>query len=194
MILLKVVLVGDGGVGKTALRERFMGKGFSSSYRLTVGADFSVYQTMIDQEPVKLQIWDLAGQPRFSQVRSVYYAGTRGIVLVYDITNLESFNNTPFWIKEVLKYSNKQSLPIILIGNKADLRYSTASLQRKHGEALAREISNIQRKEPLMCKYIETSAKTGENVEEAFLELVRAIIPVTSREVDSSRNLIDVIQ
>ena len=96
---------------------------------------------------------------------------------MYDITRKGSFENIPLWIKEALQRSGNDFLPLILLGNKSDMRDKVSgSLTPKHGLALAKEISRIPRKNPLQCKFLETSAKTGENVEKAFNEMTRLIL------------------
>ena len=99
---MKVCLLGDGAVGKTALRKRYLGKQFSSGYVMTIGADFAVKKTEINTndgtKSVKFQIWDLAGQPRFNSVRELYYKGSHGGLLVFDITRRDSFSNLNSWV------------------------------------------------------------------------------------------------
>ncbi|MFW9995740.1 MAG: GTP-binding protein [Candidatus Odinarchaeota archaeon] len=177
LILLKVALVGDGAVGKTALRERYIGKTFDSTYQMTIGADFATHMTIIDGIETKFQIWDLAGQTRFSSVRPAFYSGVMGCIVVYDITRKETFDNTPLWIKEVFKYSGHGQVPVILLGNKSDLREQVPyPIMPKHGQVLSKEISSILVKNGLNCKYFDTSAKTGKNVTEAFNELGKNIL------------------
>ncbi|MFW9995741.1 MAG: GTP-binding protein [Candidatus Odinarchaeota archaeon] len=175
--MIKIALVGDGGVGKTALREMFAGKTFHSSYNVTIGADFAIHEILVDGHAVKFQCWDLAGQKRFSQVRSSFYLGVMGCLLVYDVTRKETFENTPLWLKEVFKYSGHGQVPVVLLGNKSDLRDETPfPLMPKHGQALAGEISSILEKNSMKCNYFDTSAKTGKNVAAAFIELGRSIL------------------
>jgi GTPase SAR1 family protein len=138
--LYKICLLGDGGVGKTSLRERFLGKGFQSGYILTIGADFAVQDLNIDGQQYKFQIWDLAGQQRFSAVRALYYKGSHGAILVFDNTRPESLYN---------------------LGGILD-QFIQSSLG---------EITDI----PFDIKYLNTSAKTGLNVTEAFESLGRTI-------------------
>lgn len=173
MILIKVALIGDGAVGKTSLRQRFIGEKFSSSYLLTVGADFSIYGVTIDDKEVKFQLWDLAGQQRFAIVREGYYRGCVGCVAVYDVTRMDTFANVPRWIDEAFKHSGHGKVPIVLLGNKSDLRgIYPDSLSPVQGQQLADELT----KKSISCTYFDTSAKTGENVREAFIQLGRAIL------------------
>ncbi|MFV2014680.1 MAG: Rab family GTPase, partial [Candidatus Heimdallarchaeota archaeon] len=88
-----MTLLGDAAVGKTSLRKKFMGEGFKKSYGMTIGADFAVYK----MAGYTLHIWDLAGQIRFSRILKAYYVGTVGSLIVFDVTNKESFHNLPSW-------------------------------------------------------------------------------------------------
>ena len=100
-----------------------MGEGFKKSYGMTIGADFSVYKI----DDYILHIWDLAGQVRFSQILKEYYIGTVGCLIVFDITNPDSFQNVPTWIEQLVKNNENKIVPIIIVGNKADLRESGKS-------------------------------------------------------------------
>ena len=105
--LMKIVLAGDGAVGKTALRERYLGKGFSSNYMMTIGADFALKEATIREKNIKFQIWDHAGQPRFGTVRSVYYYGCLGALLLFDVTRPDTFTNLENWLEEIFKHNGK---------------------------------------------------------------------------------------
>ncbi|MHA2334170.1 MAG: GTP-binding protein [Candidatus Hodarchaeales archaeon] len=147
------------------------------SWYATLGADFAVYQVEIDEDDVKFQIWDLAGQNRYDQVRPGYYQGVMGCLLVYDILRRETLDSTPYWVHEISKYSGYGAVPIILIGNKIDLRSDNPiALQPKHGRIMAERINGIVKKQGASCSHSETSAKTGENVDEIFKELARTIL------------------
>ncbi|MHA1583377.1 MAG: Rab family GTPase [Candidatus Baldrarchaeia archaeon] len=172
--LFKIVLIGDGGVGKTTLRRRWMGEGFVTSYILTVGADFAV-KTLITPygHEVKFQIWDLGGQPHFKEVRKTFYAGTAGALVVYDVTDRKSYNNVFGWIEEMLKHV-KQKIPIVLVGNKIDLRNNVPdTITTEEGINLRKE---IMEKYGLDVLFIETSAKTGENVDKAFQGMAKLLL------------------
>ena len=176
---MKVCLLGDGAVGKTALRERYLGKQFSSGYVMTIGADFAVKKTRIMTEEgekyVKFQIWDLAGQPRFNSVRELYYKGSHGGLLVFDITRRDSFDNLNAWIEELFKNSGRGAMPVAVLGNKVDLREEEDDCVTKD-EALE-FAEDLKKKFQFNCNipYLETSAKTGENVDESFNELAHNI-------------------
>ncbi|MFX1536022.1 MAG: GTP-binding protein [Promethearchaeota archaeon] len=171
----KAVLLGDGAVGKTSLRERFMGKDFTGEYTMTIGADFAAKPVTIEASDKKImfQIWDLAGQPRFEAVRSVYYQGSHGALLVYDVTRRDSFNNTPKWIMECWKNSGRLKVPLVVLSNKSDLRNQfSGCVTEREGRALAKEISKILK---FPVPYFETSALTGLNVDKAFASLGKII-------------------
>ena len=172
--LFKIALLGDGGVGKTALKERFLGKGFESSYLMTIGADFATYSAKIQNEDIKLQIWDLAGQMRFKEVRSGFYQGTLGALLVYDVTRKDSAENLVNWVEEVKNYSGNPNLSFILVANKIDLRkQEPASLNKRQGKLIAKK---IEKANGSAVHYVETSAKDNVNVPQAFLDLAEVIL------------------
>lgn len=167
----KLVLLGDGGVGKTSLRYRYMGQGFKANYMATIGADFAIKRIDPDGRTV-IQIWDLAGQQRFSVVREGYYAGTKGAILVYDISRPATFYNLPNWISEVLENINRvEPVPFAIVGNKADLRSSDDSsfITNEQGIAYAKQLTQWA---GLDIPYIETSALTGLNVDKLFNNII----------------------
>ena len=115
--LVKIVLAGDGAVGKTTLRRRYLGEGFQSSYMMTIGADFAVKRVKIGGKEITFQIWDLAGQPRFEVVRQGFYRGARGGLLVYDVTRRRTFLNIQHWKEECFKNLDRE-VPVIVVANK----------------------------------------------------------------------------
>jgi small GTP-binding protein len=163
--LFKCIVVGDGGVGKTALTIRFSKGFFTEDYKMTIGVDFHVKTIAIDTEEegpikVKLQIWDTGGQERFSSIRPMYYRGSLGGLLIFDLTSYESFEHLPQWIEEV-RSNVKADIPLLLIGNKSDLLNERAlSIE---------EINNFTNKFNLY--YMEASAKTGDGVGDCFYVL-----------------------
>ncbi|MFW9780503.1 MAG: GTP-binding protein [Candidatus Heimdallarchaeota archaeon] len=180
-LLMKICLLGDGAVGKTALRERYLGKQFSSGYVMTIGADFAVKKTVIqdgvDTRTVKFQIWDLAGQPRFNSVRELYYKGSHGGLLVFDITRRDSFTNLTNWIDELFKNSGRGAMPIAVLGNKVDLRDSGEVKNCVTQEEVEGFIADLKNQFNMHYEipYLETSAKTGANVDESFAMLATSI-------------------
>lgn len=171
--IYKLVLLGEGGVGKTALRHRYLGQGFKQNYQMTIGADFAAKRDTVDGETITAQIWDLAGQIRFSKVREGYYKGAVGALLVFDIVRRNTFEIIPEWLDELLRNNNEKMVPIILIGNKGDLRgMDQNEVTVEEAENYARALSEWSEFE---VPYIETSALTGEQVDEAFQKLIRNI-------------------
>ncbi|MHA2338616.1 MAG: GTP-binding protein [Candidatus Hodarchaeales archaeon] len=169
-----MVLMGDGAVGKTALRNNFMGKGFTSNYLMTLGADMS--SKLVKELDLKLQIWDMAGQPRFKDVRGPFYNGSAGAIVVFDVTRYESYESTVQWLMELQKWV-KKNIPVVLLGNKTDLRGSVASsMSPQDGENLANDLSDFYVSSQWIIPYFETSALSGQNVQEAFLKLGRMIL------------------
>lgn len=161
----KVVLLGDGAVGKTSMRQQYLGKGFKEGYSMTIGADFCVKRVELSNMVVTFQIWDLAGQQRFDVVREVYYRGSSGALLVFDVSNPRSFENLPSWLNELTKNNYDRIVPIVLIGNKTDLRGTVPCLPKEAGQQYASALTSWTGFE---VPYLETSAKTGLNVDQAF--------------------------
>merc|ERR1719375_307170 len=117
--LFKLVLIGDSGVGKSCLLQRFADDAFTDSYITTIGVDFRFKTIPVDKKTIKLQIWDTAGQERFRTITSAYYRGADGIIMVYDTTDRESFDHIDSWVQEVDKYATDGTCKI-LVGNKCD--------------------------------------------------------------------------
>ncbi len=167
--LFKSIVVGDGGVGKTALTLRFSKGFFTEDYKMTIGVDFHVKTINIDSNegPIraKLQIWDTGGQERFSSIRPMYYRGSLGALLIFDLTNSASFEHLPGWIEEV-RANIKTEIPFLLVGNKSDLVDQRA--------VSLNEINTFTRDFNLY--YMETSAKTGEGVGDCFYILACLMI------------------
>lgn len=183
MIVYKIVLIGDGGVGKTAIRERYLGGGFKSEYLLTIGADFAVHDDVVKGSPVRYQIWDLAGQQRFDTVREVYYKGCVGGLLVYDVTRPDSFFNTPKWINELWTNNEHGRVPLVVIANKIDIReLSDDVVSLEQGRVFTERLSNLTGPEGFACHFIETSAKTGVNIYRAFTMLGENVVRFTEKQ------------
>lgn len=183
VILAKIVLMGDGAVGKTTLRNSFMGQKISGEYLMTIGADFSLKELSViydgKEYEMKFQIWDLAGQHRFENVRALFYIATMGGILVYDITRPETFENTVKWLRELKNNfkSKGNSPPVVLIGNKADLRDEVDYfVTKEQGESLAKSLTRNYSNNLFNIHFFETSAITGENVDLAFQTLGEQII------------------
>lgn len=162
--LFKYIVIGPSGVGKSCLLLQFTDKRFHTDHDLTIGVEFGARLVDLDGQRVKLQVWDTAGQESFRSITRSYYRGAHGALLVYDITRRETFAHLQGWLREVHEHSNKEMV-IMLIGNKSDLDNKRA-VTFDEGRKFAEENGLI---------FMETSAKTAENVDAAFLETAREI-------------------
>ncbi|KAK9124114.1 hypothetical protein Sjap_013716 [Stephania japonica] len=163
--LIKLLLIGDSGVGKSCLLLRFSDDSFTTSFITTIGIDFKIRTIELDGKRIKLQIWDTAGQERFRTITTAYYRGAMGILLVYDVTDESSFNNIRNWIRNIEQHAS-DNVNKILVGNKADMDESKRAVPTSRGQALADEYG---------IKFFETSAKTNFNVEQVFFSIARDI-------------------
>ncbi|NVM38281.1 MAG: GTP-binding protein [Candidatus Lokiarchaeota archaeon] len=165
--VFKIVIIGDAAVGKTSLINQFVESSFNEDYKPTLGANIIRKDVNLDNTKVRLIMWDLAGQEKYRVVRSMYFQGCEGALLVYDVTRyhtLDSINDK--WLKDYKKHVKKKGA-FILIGNKTDLKEQVA-VPTERGKELATKIK--------ASHFIETSAKLGENIEEAFSLLVNQIL------------------
>ena len=180
--LFKLIIIGDSGIGKSCLLNRFADDTYTDSYISTIGVDFKIRTLEVDGKVIKLQIWDTAGQERFRTITSSYYRGAHGIMLVFDITNPESFANLNQWLKEVENYS-KEDVRKILVGTKSDL-----ADKRKVAYSDAVEYAKSNGME-----YVETSAKTAINVELAFIDLAGSLKQAFKGPVDMKHSKTETI-
>ena len=165
---LKVLLTGAAAVGKTSLVQRFIKNRFAANYKLTVGVDILTKDVEFKpQEVATLSIWDIGGQQRFEFIRSTFYKGAAGALLVFDLTREQTYTETRKWLTEIRQFAG-ENIPFVLIGNKADLVEDVGVvIDRDEAQKFAENEGS---------EYIQTSAKTGEHVDEAFTNLTRRII------------------
>ncbi len=183
---IKMLLLGDGGVGKSAFRRAWLGETFKSQYLMTLGADFASKQVILNYEPtetiynIRFQIWDLAGQPRFKDVVDLFYRGAAGALCFFDITNQGSFNGLHNWINSFWTLNSQGKRPIIIVGAKCDLKNDPefkSQVTTEQGIEYAKNLTRIIKEEAdFTVHYIETSAKEEINVEKTFHLLATEII------------------
>mmetsp|Transcript_8902 Transcript_8902/g.16147 ORF Transcript_8902/g.16147 Transcript_8902/m.16147 type:complete len:202 (-) Transcript_8902:47-652(-) len=164
--LVKLLLIGDSGVGKSCLLLRFADSTFTSAYITTIGIDFKIKNVEVGGKRVKLQVWDTAGQERFRTITKAYYKGAQGILMVFDVSNEDSFVNVTNWMEQI-KDNASEGVKIILLANKVDVVAEERVVSKSMGEQLAAKFG---------VKYFETSAKDDHNVGESFLSLTTDIL------------------
>jgi len=157
---IKLLMIGDSGVGKTCLLLRYANDSFSPTFITTIGIDFKIKNIPLEGKRIKLQIWDTAGQERFRTITTSYFRGAQGILLVYDVTDRQTFMSIRNWVSQIQMHADMH-VNKILIGNKCDMT-DLRTVSHDEGEALAKEY-NIH--------FFETSAKQDINVEKAFVTI-----------------------
>ena len=160
----KIIVIGDGEVGKTSIALRYIQETFDPNYKSTIGVSISLKKLIINNQLINMTIWDTGGQEAFDYIRPQYYSGANGAIIVYDVTRKESFNHLERWFTEVNAHCG--NIPIILIGNKIDLAEERV-ISAEKGERHARH---------KRVTFFETSAKTGESVIDVMEELAKLIL------------------
>jgi len=164
--LIKIVVIGDSGVGKSAIMKRLTADRFEESYQATIGIDFAIKTLDVDGKIIKIQLWDTAGQEKFRGITASYYRGAHAIMLVFDVTNVMSFHNIQRWRKEVDQYA-VDNVCCFLIGNKCDL-VDMRSVDEKQATKYASKLG---------VPYLETSAKTGHCMSDMIHTIVEQVKP-----------------
>ena len=172
--IFKLVLIGDTSVGKSCILTRYADDQFTENYVTTIGVDFRFKTMIVMDKIIKVQVWDTAGQERYRSITNAYYRGAEGILIIYDQTNKESFNNIDNWIEEVTKYTGKDVI-ICALGNKCDL---------KDNEISSDDIKNYIKKRKI--KFFKVSAKTGSGVEDAFKYMIEQLILKSLKKMESN--------
>ena len=182
-ILFRLVLIGDSGVGKTALLLRYSENTFNASFISTIGIDFKIKTIDIEGKRVKLQVWDTAGQEQFRSIATSYYRNAHGIILLYDLTDAQSFLHISRWVEDI-HVNAPSSVKKILIGNKCDIAEAQRVIDKERGAALAQELG---------IPFLETSAKMSINVETAFemitMDMMRTTAAANKRNQPDLVNL-----
>ncbi|KAG0140443.1 hypothetical protein CROQUDRAFT_690531 [Cronartium quercuum f. sp. fusiforme G11] len=176
-VLLKVIILGDSGVGKTSLMNQYVNKRFSTQYKATIGADFLTKEVYIESEPsdrvVTMQLWDTAGQERFQSLGVAFYRGADCCVLVFDVNSSKSFETLDSWRDEFLIQASPRdpdNFPFVVLGNKIDVEEGKRQVSQKRAMSWCQSKGNIP--------YFETSAKESINVEQSFVAACRNALSV----------------
>ncbi len=161
--LFKIIMIGDSGIGKPAFLLRFTDDSFTANHLTTIGVDFKIKIINFEDKTIKLQIWDTAGSERFRTITKTYYKGAHGIILMYDVTNRNSFENIRNWMKQIDANVTK-SVKKVLVGHKCDEPGRVVT--EEEGKKMAEEYN---------IGFFESSARTNTNVSEVFYYLVKKI-------------------
>jgi len=161
--VFKVVFIGDPGVGKTSIVAKHVSSAFKENYIPTLGTNISSKNYTIAGNPVSLMIWDIAGQEVFKTIIQKYFEGTNAAFIVFDVTRPETYHSVALWNEEMMRFVSRTT-PVIVVGNKTDL---PRKIDKKGGEKMANQ---------LKADYIETSAKTGDNIDIAFDKIAKKLL------------------
>ena len=171
--LFKLIVIGDSGIGKSCLMHRMCHNEFTEDHEVTVGVEFGSLLIKMKGIAFKLQIWDTAGQESFQSITKIFYRGAHAVLLTYDMTSMDSFMNLQHWFQEIKSQSEANAL-IFLVGNKKD-KENEREVSTTKGEQFAREKG--------LHGFFETSAKSGEGVEETFLSAARMLFKMHYRDI-----------
>lgn len=174
--LVKLLILGDGKVGKTSILLRFTEEYFPTSHIQTLGIDFKLKVQTIANKTYKFQIWDTAGQERFRKLTTAYYKNAKGIILVYDVTRRESFDMVSFWMSEIQKHALDDVVKV-LAGNQVDKEGRVVSMTE-----------GKQKAEEFGVEYFETSAKTGEGIDQLFTHMAMHTRDIEENKFTNPRN------
>ncbi|VDH99442.1 Ras-related protein Rab-15 [Mytilus galloprovincialis] len=178
-LLLRLLLVGETGVGKTCLLCKYINQDFISAHISTIGIDFKMKTLQINDRVVKVQIWDTAGQERFESITKQFYRRAQGVLLVYDMSSRSSFEAIPKWLAHVEQFC-KEDVSVMLLGNKCD--------REDRRQVTTKEASQFAKEHGIM--FSETSAKSSSNLEKAFLDMCTDIIESQEQQASESRSSI----
>jgi small GTP-binding protein len=180
----QLLVIGDSTVGKTSILSRFANGTFNSNYLATVGLDNFTKDEIIDNKTIRIKIWDTAGQERYKSLTKSFFRNAQGVMLVYDVTNSETYDNLKFWMQSIKNNMSPDmgEIPIIIVGNKIDC--DDREVNAKEAESFWKEQG---------YPYFETSAKTGENIDDTIKYLVKRVIDVKegkSNIGDNNNNIV----
>ena len=173
----KFIIIGSSGVGKTAIMKKLVENTFSPDAQSTIGVEFDSTTIEVDGQSIKLQIWDTAGQERFRSIAKAYFRNAVGVILVFDITERKTFDDVNIWLNDVKTLCDPSAV-VILIGNKSDLTQTrVVSITEAENFASHHQIS-----------YLETSARLGDNIKEAFVKVATTIYRKDKKQINNSSN------
>ncbi|CCJ28537.1 unnamed protein product [Pneumocystis jirovecii] len=187
-VLLKVIILGDSGAGKTSLLNQYVNKKFSNQYKATIGADFLTKEVTVDDRVVTMQLWDTAGQERFQSLGVAFYRGADCCVLVFDVTNSKSFETLDSWRDEFFIQASPrdpENFPFVCLGNKIDVEESKRTVPQARARTYCESKGNTE--------YFETSAKECINVDQAFEHIAKTVLSLEC-ENDYTGEFLDPIQ
>ena len=164
-VTFKILTIGESGVGKTSILRRFVDNKFLKTHLATIGIDFKTKNLNINGQEIKLKIWDTAGQERFRNITTQYYKSADGIILVYDVTDEASFEKIRDWMEQILSNTQKDEIGLVLLGNKCDME--PRNITEEQGNKMAGELG---------INYFETSALSGQGINDAFEQLTKDIM------------------
>ncbi len=180
-VLLKIIILGDTGVGKTSLMNRFVNQKFSSTYKATIGADFLTKEVVVDGQSITMQIWDTAGQERFQSLGVAFYRGADACILVSDVNQMKTFENLGSWREEFLVQAcprDADGFPFVSLGNKVDKDAGSRVVTRKKAKEWCQQQGNMS--------FFETSAKEATNVEAAFIKVAQLALQQEQQSDDQA--------
>ena len=175
----QLLIIGDSTVGKTSILSRFANGTFNSNYLATVGLDNFTKDEIIDNKTIRIKMWDTAGQERYKSLTKSFFRNAQGVMVVYDVTNSETYDNLKFWMQSIKNNMSPDmgEIPIIIVGNKIDC---------EDREVNAKEAESFWKEQGY--PYFETSAKTGENIDETIKYLVKKVIDVKEGKNNTGDN------
>ena len=182
----QILIIGDSSVGKTSILTRYTNGTFKEEYLATVGLDYYSKDEIFNNKTINVKLWDTAGQERYKSLTQSYFKNAEGVIVVYDITNTESFDNLKFWINSIKANMENKNIfiPVIIIGNKTDMEESR-EIMTEDAEKFAEENK---------YKYFETSAKTGEGIDKAIRDLINQILNQSENNDDQKEFRKDSVQ
>ena len=170
-MMVKVIIIGDSGVGKTNIMSKFLKNKFMEESKATVGVEFGSKLFDLNGHKIRAQIWDTAGQEKYKSITGAYFKGSKGALVVYDITQKSTYESLEKWVND-LKSAGDPKITIILIGNKSDLE-ENRQVSKEQGEEKAKSFG---------CAFLETSALSGDNIDKAFNMMVKEIFEKFSND------------